>query len=127
MINFIKNFFEKRKQKKYLEELLHATNHTGSVHVNEFLEWLTNDQPTVFFRLKDEEISFFIQNCLLHWQDEKFDDSFNDWSDETEFNELNFLIKCFKGENGLCKAQDAYDYICKIFPPLADYYEHDDY
>ena len=127
MIKFIKKFFERRKQRKELEEILAQTNYSNDVHVAEFFQWLTSDQPSVFFRLKDEEISFFIETCLTPWEAYEFDDSFKDWSDQTEYNELNFLIRCFKGENGLCKAQDTYDYICKIFPALADYHEQDDF
>ena len=127
MIEFIKNFFEKRRRRKELEEILNQTNSSNDVHIAEFLQWLTSDQPSVFFRLKDEEISFFVEGYLTPWEEDEFDDSFKDWPDQTEFNELNFLIRCFKGENGLCKAQDAYDYICKIFPALADYHEQDDF
>ena len=95
MIKFIKNFFERRKQKKELEEILAQTNYSNDVHVAEFFEWLISDQPSVFFRLKEEEISFFMKTCLIPWEDYEFDDSFKDWSDQTEYNELNFLIRCF--------------------------------
>ena len=126
MIESIKKYFQKRRQKKEMMKLLQSAP-SDTIHLTELLEWLTTDKPSVFFRLKDEEISFFIKTYLTPWELNKFDDSFESWSDQTDFNELNFLIRCFKGENGLCQAQDAYDYISKIFPPLADYHEEDDY
>ena len=127
MIKFIKNWIQKRSQKKELQELINNVDPSNEVDIVEFLQWLVSDKPSVYFRLKDEEISFFINTCLIPWERNGFNESFQDWPDKTDFNELNFLIHCFKGQNGLCQAQDAYDYICKIFPALANYHEDDDF
>ena len=123
MIKNIKNWFAKRKLKNQTKKSLQEMSPEQILHVKNLMNWLMNDQPSVYFRLNEEEISYLKENYILPWEETDYDDSFLDWEDNSPYNELNYLINCFHGEHGFVKSQDAFDYMCRCHPPLLDFHQ----
>jgi hypothetical protein len=115
MIKLIKNWFKKNTDTKTIQ--------ADSLDTDQFLEWLTSNQPSTYFRLNEEEINFFKKNYMDPWRKKDYDETFLDWNLNSPYIELNYLLNCFHGEHGFIKSQDAFEYICKIYPDLFEFHQ----
>jgi len=93
-------------------------------HVKDLLHWFTEEEPSVYFRLNEEEIRFLKEVYLIPWQESNYDNSFLNWNLNTKHIELNYLLKCFHGQHGFIKSQEAFDYISAIQPDLLEFHQN---
>ena len=123
MIKTIKKWFAKRKLQKQVTKDFEQMSPEDILHVKNLISWLTTEEPSVYFRLNEEEVLYLKENYITPWEKANYDDSFTNWESNSPYNELNYLIKCFRGEHGFVKSQDAFDYMCRCHPPLLDFHQ----
>jgi|TARA_Y100000034_G_C6617921_1_gene269275 hypothetical protein len=118
------NMFNKIFKKYFSNQKSPNTEHDDieiSYNTKEFLDWMLHDLGKIHFKLKKNEIDFFIENYLDPWKENGFDDSFLKWRSKTPYLELNYFIEAIKGTHGFKIAQNAYDYLRLIYTPLAEF------
>lgn len=119
MIKFIKNWLLKRKAIKQLKKI----SNEDLLEAQKILKWLSQEEPSIYFRLNEEEINYLKTNYIIPWQEKDYDDSFFDWESNSPYSELNYLLDCFKGHHGFIKMQDSFDYFCRLHPHLLDFHQ----
>ena len=122
MLKFIKNILKSSGTSNSFENLM---NNTPPQKLIKFADWI-NGQKLLHFKLNEEEIRFLQKEYLNAWKNKNFDDSFLNWPSKTKYAEVNFLITTLQGNQGAFAAQDAFDYICTIYPDLKSFFEESD-
>jgi hypothetical protein len=93
--------------------------------LDELMEYICK-RDVIQFNLEEEEKSFLIEHLLIPWEEMNFDDSFLDWSNETNHVQLNYLISALQGDEGRWVAQDAFNYLCILYPKMDTHFNEDE-